>query len=686
MLLKNTEPQQEKCEIDTEVFNQLLQCCFDPSHVASSGIDNSSTVYPNTDTSNRSPSVKTETTNDNDLPPSCTNANSSIASSSIKSENSPYPPDMPATLLESCTPIDLNPCCVTNCQDHHNQHQHQHHDHIHEKFTDDLTEMVMLNNFFTACCNDTGDLKFQNDNNKSSLISPPISLNFNGICDESNQKLQTTTLQNTSNLRESLSNQDHQHIQEGSHKILTDPSGHHHHLLHLHHHNGKDKSQSHTHDIILHHHNSHVCSHGDPSTHHHHLLFENEINGQKVKHDFILPDCDVPIKKEEKTGGLNENTYDQCTDFLTSSICSFEELFGEKEHHNCSHHTHGSAYNNNNNNNNNSQRHQQMRTFDSTPVKCGSASCLTKNIHHHDLKHETPVHRAHFHSNIPGHSSFLKPDGSDSYICKWDHCNDRVDGSDLEKHIFENHLQYLPLSPNGMDSGYQLQCEWDDCDFITEDSNEFLNHVPEHTKDVPKNPKNSSDSEEESAHICKWVDPESGVTCNEVFESTELLTNHLLKEHVKSGKSSYLCHWEGCSRCGKPFTQKQKITRHLNTHTKHKPFQCEICNKRFSLELMLKQHMRIHTGEKPYKCDICGKTFKTSSSLTIHLRVHSGDKPMECKICGKRFNESSNLNKHMKIHFREFKCVHCLKSFDSKLKFDRHQLLCKKKPKTCAHF
>ncbi|GME85387.1 unnamed protein product [Ambrosiozyma monospora] len=180
---------------------------------------------------------------------------------------------------------------------------------------------------------------------------------------------------------------------------------------------------------------------------------------------------------------------------------------------------------------------------------------------------------------------------------------------------------------------------------------------------------------------CLWIDPITNMTCNQLFSSTGELSDHVIENHIMAGKPEYTCHWKDCPRNKRTFTQRQKIVRHLNTHTKHKPFKCPTCQKCFSLESMLEQHSRIHTGEKPYECKHCGKFFKTSSSLTIHSRIHSGVKPMVCNICGKRFNESSNLTKHMRIHLRRFRCDLCLKSFDDEAKFVKHRAGCEKKQK-----
>ncbi|CDK25062.1 unnamed protein product [Kuraishia capsulata CBS 1993] len=162
---------------------------------------------------------------------------------------------------------------------------------------------------------------------------------------------------------------------------------------------------------------------------------------------------------------------------------------------------------------------------------------------------------------------------------------------------------------------------------------------------------------------CQWE--EGPIRCRRVFATTGELHNHIVEDHIGSGKSQYQCRWAGCSRHGRTFAQKQKAVRHILVHSKDKPFGCPSCNKTFSTEVMLEQHVRTHTGERPFVCGTCGKQFKTSSSLCVHTRIHTGDRPIRCKWpgCTKSFNDSSNLSKHYKTHSRKFKCGECLKSF-----------------------
>lgn len=435
---------------------------------------------------------------------------------------------------------------------------------------------------------------------------------------------------------------------------------HHHHLLHLHHSDQNDNV--HSHDLILHHHDHQ----GQHSGHHHHLKLPDLVKGE---HDFILPNCNkvsdnlpvlksdgvsdfitfangdrkpanqvmTPVLKERLKRRLSNLNVEQRQKFIHSHT----HFHNHQNHHNhCHNHSHSHRHSDTNQvNHEDDHSHDYSQPHTDTFVKSENVSSPLF------LKASANYSDSHATDNI---------DMNYNQVCQWLDCCGEF--SDLNKHVLENHID--TLNPSNDDAAFH--CEWKDCNFISSKIEDLHEHVPTHTCKVK--------------HICKWVT--NGKRCMQEFDSTDELTNHLTEMHVGAGKCSYQCHWDGCERNHKPFVQRQKIVRHLNTHTKHQPFQCEICGKRFSLSLMLKQHMRIHTGETPYKCDICEKEFKTSSSLTIHKRVHSGVKPLECKICGKRFNESSNLNKHMKIHSRKFKCTTCHKSFDDELKYKKHSIIC----------
>ena len=148
-------------------------------------------------------------------------------------------------------------------------------------------------------------------------------------------------------------------------------------------------------------------------------------------------------------------------------------------------------------------------------------------------------------------------------------------------------------------------------------------------------------------HCCQWS--VNNYTCNYHYPSAEDLDRHVAADHA--GKSpggqpsgDYHCHWAGCSKT-ESFGNKPKLTRHIHSHTGHKPHQCKHpgCGRGFVTKEQLKNHETTHTRTKEHVCPECGKGFAVKTALTSHMNVHKGAKPYICDECGKGFADSSNL-------------------------------------------
>ncbi|KAG8764098.1 zinc-finger protein [Ceratobasidium sp. 423] len=323
---------------------------------------------------------------------------------------------------------------------------------------------------------------------------------------------------------------------------------------------------------------------------------------------------------------------------------------------------------------------------------------FSTNSHTHDHAHGAPA--CHI---APSLSPTLQDNQSDALTCLWSDCSivpapldasgtDSASLCALASHLFHDHL-HLPtqstvdifnLNPPLSPSSASVPTP-------ATPATQALS-PPSRTSPSPsfsalsnsqKGKEKASPALDGQTHTCRWTG------CSESFPTCAALTDHLSSVHVGRGKASYDCHWADCNRHGEKngFSSKQKVLRHLQSHTGHRPFRCDVCGLDFSEAATLQQHMRRHTQEKPYVCDHpgCGKAFAITGALTIHKRTHNGDKPFKCKYCDRAFSESSNLSKHLRTHTgqRPYACTEpgCGKRFSRPDQVTRHMHVHRKKGK-----
>jgi hypothetical protein len=274
------------------------------------------------------------------------------------------------------------------------------------------------------------------------------------------------------------------------------------------------------------------------------------------------------------------------------------------------------------------------------------------------------------------------PNGN-GYQCPAADCPPQIfcNPADLHKHLDLAHA--TPATGS-------LQCGWNSCGDVFQDQLQLLNHLPHHflVPDIPNKDKNvcivdfppatpqypptiSENIVSNDKHTCKWKVGDQ--LCGQHMRDEGDLQEHIKDQHLSSmdSKTGYFCQWENCDRnlgaaaTGKiaAFTQRQKLERHMASHTLCKPLHwlreytsntlldkssmCHICQKKFSAKQALKQHMYTHTGEKPWKCKYpgCDKAFAQQSAhsmstiyiflykllmgpLEMHERTHTGEKPL----------------------------------------------------------
>ncbi|KAL2102948.1 hypothetical protein ACEWY4_002116 [Coilia grayii] len=169
--------------------------------------------------------------------------------------------------------------------------------------------------------------------------------------------------------------------------------------------------------------------------------------------------------------------------------------------------------------------------------------------------------------------------------------------------------------------------------------------------------------------------------CGKSFSRKAWLKKHL---HIHSGDNPYLKRDQHIDAGETPYQYKPwgkslswEGYLEEDQHTVDKPYHCKHCGKGFWQAEALRRHESSHTKDKPYRCKQCGKCFSEAGNLRTHQRIHTGDKPYHCKHCGKCFSHSGNLRRHQHIHTgeRPYPCGQCGKAFLQMEDLKRHQRL-----------
>ncbi|XP_034043650.1 uncharacterized protein LOC117525830 [Thalassophryne amazonica] len=166
----------------------------------------------------------------------------------------------------------------------------------------------------------------------------------------------------------------------------------------------------------------------------------------------------------------------------------------------------------------------------------------------------------------------------------------------------------------------------------------------------------TAESSDESSVECSNADDERN--CDSATTSLKMKEEILGTDDEDDDEKQYLSSptkYKGpfCPICiNKRFRDKNKLARHMRTHTKEKPFMCPICSACFSQSYHMTRHLRNQHGADQYVCSKCGESFESHSDLQSHKRTHI-QRFLSCSVCDEKFIDNDIFVNHVKSHNKE---------------------------------
>ncbi|XP_068930974.1 PR domain zinc finger protein 15 isoform X4 [Petaurus breviceps papuanus] len=300
------------------------------------------------------------------------------------------------------------------------------------------------------------------------------------------------------------------------------------------------------------------------------------------------------------------------------------------------------------------------------------------------------------------------------------------------KESLKQHVSYKH-SRNEIDSEYRYRCTTCEKSFRIESALEFHNcRTDEKTFQCEMCFRFFSTNSNLSKHKKKHGDKKfSCEVCNKMFYRKDVMLDHQRRhlegvrrvkreEFETSGESvvRYKKEPSGCPVCGKVFSCRSNMNKHLLTHGEKK-YTCEICGRKFFRVDVLRDHIHVHfkdialmddhqreefigkigisseendnsdesADSEPHKysCKRCQLTFGRGKEYLKHIMEVHKEKGYGCSICNRRFALRATYNAHMVIHRENLpdpnvqKYIHpceiCGRIFNSIGNLERHKLI-----------
>ncbi|KFU98754.1 PR domain zinc finger protein 15, partial [Pterocles gutturalis] len=301
------------------------------------------------------------------------------------------------------------------------------------------------------------------------------------------------------------------------------------------------------------------------------------------------------------------------------------------------------------------------------------------------------------------------------------------------KESLKQHVSYKH-SRNEVDSEYRYKCTTCEKAFRIESALEFHNcRTDDKTFQCEMCFRFFSTNSNLSKHKKKHGDKKFACEiCNKMFYRKDVMLDHQRRhlegvrrvkredfEHSTENMARYKKEPSGCPVCGKVFSCRSNMNKHLLTHG-DKKYTCEICGRKFFRVDVLRDHIHVHfkdialmddhqreefigkigisseenddnsdesADSEPHKysCKRCQLTFGRGKEYLKHIMDVHKEKGYGCSICNRRFALKATYHAHMVIHRENLpdpnvqKYIHpceiCGRIFNSIGNLERHKLI-----------
>ncbi|KFP36361.1 PR domain zinc finger protein 15 [Chlamydotis macqueenii] len=301
------------------------------------------------------------------------------------------------------------------------------------------------------------------------------------------------------------------------------------------------------------------------------------------------------------------------------------------------------------------------------------------------------------------------------------------------KESLKQHVSYKH-SRNEVDSEYRYKCATCEKAFRIESALEFHNcRTDDKTFQCEMCFRFFSTNSNLSKHKKKHGDKKFACEiCNKMFYRKDVMLDHQRRhlegvrrvkredfEHSTENMVRYKKEPSGCPVCGKVFSCRSNMNKHLLTHG-DKKYTCEICGRKFFRVDVLRDHIHVHfkdialmddhqreefigkigisseenddnsdesADSEPHKysCKRCQLTFGRGREYLKHIMDVHKEKGYGCSICNRRFALKATYHAHMVIHRENLpdpnvqKYIHpceiCGRIFNSIGNLERHKLI-----------